>query len=89
MEKNTNYIDLSLFTEVEDRPVAPSNTFIPQLDAGSVSTFGTIKDTKRANTASLSCKLSTASPATSFISAVTLDSQISIMETSFIKWKLC
>ena len=83
--KNMDYVDLSLFTEVEDRPVAPSNTFIPQLDAGSVSTFGTIRDTHQANTASLSRKRSTASSASSVISAVTLDSRISTMESSFNK----
>ena len=33
-----------VFLKFPMRPVAPSNTFIPQLDAGSVSTFGTIKD---------------------------------------------
>ena len=80
-----DYVDLTLFTEVEDHPFAPSNTFIPQLDAGSASTFGNIRDTHQAKTASLSRKRSTASSASSVISAVTLDSQISTMESSFNK----
>ena len=85
MEKHMDYVDLSLITDVADRPVAPSNTFIPQLDAGSVSTFGTIKDAHQEKTPSLSRKRSTVSSTRSVISAVTLDSRISTMESSFNK----
>ena len=80
-----DYVDLTLLTETEDRPPGPSNTFIPQLDVGSVSTFGTVKDNNKAYRTSLSRKTSSASPTTSVMSAVTLDSRISTMETSFKK----
>ena len=40
-----DYVELTLVTEAEDHPIAPSNTFISQLNSGTVSTFGTIKDT--------------------------------------------
>ena len=82
-----DYVDLTLVTETDKRPSATSNTFIPQLDAGSVSTFGTVKDEKQTYSASLSRQLSTTSPTTSVMSGVTLDSQIPTMENSFKEMK--
>ena len=69
-----DYVDLTLVTEIDERPSVTSKTFIPQLDAGSVSTFGTVKDKKQTYSASLSRKISTTSPTTLVMSGVTLDS---------------
>ena len=85
--ENMDYVDLTLVKETYERPSATSNTFIPQLDAGSVSTFGTVKDNKQTYSASLSRKISTTSLTTSVMSGVTLDSRISTMENSFKEMK--
>ena len=71
---NMDYLDLTTLAEVEDCHHASSNTFITQLDAGSVSTFGTVKDPLRAKSAYLSRKQSANRTASTVISEMTLDS---------------
>ena len=82
---NLDYIDLTVLDDVDNRPPAPSNTFIPQLDNESVSTFGTIK-TNNNPTASLSRKRSS-NTVVSEMTIDTLDSRVSNMEMSFTEMK--
>ena len=41
-----DYVDLTLLQDEPEHPNAPSDTFIPQLDDTSISTFGTVKSNK-------------------------------------------
>ena len=72
-----------LMTETE-RPneAIASNTFIPQLDTNSVSTFGTVKDTTP-RTAGLTNTQVIDVDEKSALSGITLDSRISVMEQEF------
>ena len=77
------FIDMSLLATPADHPTIPipSDTFIPQLDSQSVSTFGTIK-TPRPSTVSASTPTTNLdNDSGTVISAITMDSRISTLES--------
>ena len=83
-----DYVDLSIIKDDEpDRPVAASNTFIPQLDNASISTFGTVKSSpKKRATASLP-RTDSSHTIVSEMTMETLGSRVSMMETNFGEMK--
>ena len=90
---NMEYVDLTMLATIDERPDAlrPSNTFIPDLDNGSISTFGTVK-TKKKQSPSLSRKRSTdnvtdSSTVFSEMTIDTLGSRVTNMETDFSDMK--
>ena len=69
-----DYIDMTLFEETTERPVtAPTNTFIPQLDDDSASTFGTARD-KRIRSTGLTRSTIPDDESNTLASSVTMDS---------------
>ena len=93
LEKGSNmeYVDLTMLATIDERPDphAPSNTFIPNLDSGSISTFGTVK-TKKKQLPSLSRTRSTDTDSSTVFAEVTLDtlgSRVTNMETDFSDMK--
>ena len=81
-----DYVDITHLTTPTERPtiVAASDTFIPQLDTASVSTFGTISPTARLEVASpVSHDSSLNHDNGTVVSAITVDSRFSSLETSF------
>ena len=90
---NMEYIDLTILAPIDERPesLRPSNTFIPDLDNGSISTFGTV-NTKKKKSPSLSRKHSTdtITDSSTVFSEMTLDtlgSRVTNMETDFSDMK--
>ena len=83
------FVDISLLTDSSERPInpAPSNTFIPQIDEQSVSTFGTITPCKLSPNSSNKQTTTTLSPSSSddntIMSEMTLDSRVSKIESKF------
>ena len=82
--ENLDYVDMTLLMTETERPneAIASNTFIPQLDTNSVSTFGTVKDTTP-KTAGLTNTQVIDVDEKSALSGITLDSRISVMEQEF------
>ena len=87
------YVDLTMLATIDERPesLRPPNTFIPDLDNGSISTFGTVK-TKKKQSPSLSRKRSTdnvtdSSTVFSEMTIDTLGSRVTNMETDFSDMK--
>ena len=82
--ENLDYVDMTLLLTETERPneAIASNTFIPQLDTNSVSTFGTVKDTTP-RTAGLTNTQVIDVDEKSALSGITLDSRISVMEQEF------
>ena len=80
-----DYVDISLITVIPERPIAipPSDTFIPNMDTESVSTFGTVKPPAKLSTASLSQPSPAPEDVGTVISAMTIDTRVSNMETRF------
>ena len=84
------YVDISLLTDSSERPLAssPSDTFIPQIDAQSVSTFGTTTPCKLSPDSRNGHTTATLSPTSSddnhtLVSEMTLDSRVSKIESKF------
>ena len=75
---------MSLVTQEPTRPseATTSDTFIPQLDTNTVSTFGTVKDTTT-RTIGLTRTQEDDADDKSILSRITLDSRMSKMETEF------
>ena len=82
--EDLDYVDMSLITEQITRPseATTSNTFIPQLDTNTVSTFGTVKD-RTTRTIGLSRSQDVNTDNKSILSGITLDSRMSKMESEF------
>ena len=82
--EDLDYVDMSLITEQITRPSAAttSNTFIPQLDTNTVSTFGTVKD-RTTRTIGLTRSQEVDADDKSILSGITLDSRMSKMESEF------
>lgn len=83
------FVDISLITNASsDRPssAAPSNTFIPQLDSNSVSTFGTMSPerVKKPNV-SISPTSTTENDTTTVVSGMTMETKMSHLESRFDK----
>ena len=81
-----DYVDITHLTTPTESPtiVAASDTFIPQLDTASVYTFGTISPTARLEVASpVSHDSSLTHDYGTIVSATTVDSRLSSLETSF------
>jgi len=79
-----DYVDISLITTEDIRPgeAVASNTFIPELDTNTVSTFGTVKD-KNTKAIGLSKTPIIDVDEKSTLSGITLDSRMSKMEEEF------
>ena len=79
-----DYVDISLITQETVRPsdTKASDTFIPQLDTNTVSTFGTVKE-KAKKAAGLSKTHDVDTDDKSILSGITLDSRMSKMEVEF------
>ena len=77
-------MDISLITQETERPsdAIASDTFIPELDTNTVSTFGTVKE-KTAKTTRLSKNHGVDADDKSTLSGITLDSRMSKMEVEF------
>ena len=73
--KDLDYVDISLITQETARPsdASASDTFIPQLDTNTVSTFGTVKE-KNTKTHDVDVDDK------SILSGITLDSCMSKMD---------
>ena len=79
-----DYVDISLITKEDTRPgdVDASNTFIPELDTNTVSTFGTVKN-KNTEAIGLSKTPITDVDDKFILSGIMLDSRMSKMEEEF------
>ena len=79
-----DYVDISLITNEDIRPseAVTTETFIPELDNNSVSTFGTVKD-KNTEAKRLSKTPNMDVDEISTLSGITLDSRMSKMEEVF------
>ena len=82
--EDLDYVDISLITQETVRPsdAIASDTFIPQLDTNTVSTFGTVKE-KNTKTVGLSKTHDVDIDDKSILSGITLDSRMSKMEVEF------
>jgi len=82
--EDLDYVDISLITQETERPsdAITSDTFIPELDTNTVSTFGTVKE-KTAKTTRLSKNHGVDADDKSTLSGITLDSRMSKMEVEF------
>ena len=82
--EDLDYVDISLITQETVRPsdAIASDTFIPQLDTNTVSTFGTVKE-KTTKTTGLSKTHDVDADDKSTLSGITLDSRMSKMEVEF------
>ena len=81
-----DYVDMTLLEETTTRPVAAKNTFIPQLDDNSVSTFGTVKD-KKTRSMGLTRSTTPNDDSNTLASSVTMDSRMSVIEHDFLGMK--
>ena len=87
------YVDLTILNTIEERPdpLQPSNTFIPDMDNGSVSTFGTVKTRKNQPTSlSRLPSTDTATDSLTVYSEMTLDtlgSSVTKLESDFSDMK--
>ena len=81
------FVDISLLTNETDRPAtAPSDTFVPQLDTTSVSTFGTLSPSRpQKSSATISPPSSPDTENKSVVSAMTMETKMSHLETRFDK----
>ena len=82
--EDLDWVDISLITQETSRPsdAITSDTFIPQLDTNTVSTFGTVKE-KPTKTAGLLKTQDADTDDKSILSGITLDSRMSKMEVEF------
>ena len=84
-----DYVDISLITSAStDRPssATPSNTFVPQLDSTSVSTFGTVSPERNTKPkVSISPTSTTENDTTTIVSGMTMETKMSHLETRFDK----
>ena len=81
--EDLDYVDMTLITQENARPSDTiSDTFIPQLDTNTISTFGTVKE-KIKRTAGLSKTHDVNIDDKSILSGITLDSRMSKMEEEF------
>ena len=79
--ENLDYVDMTLLMTETERPneAIASNTFIPQLDTKSVSTFGTVKDTTPRTSGLTNTQVIDVDEKSALL-GITLDSLISVME---------
>ena len=79
------YVNISLITLTVKRPppIFPSDILIPHLDTDSVSTFDMIKPSATPRVASISQPPQVYEDGATVISAMTMDNQVSHMETRF------
>ena len=82
--EDLDWVDISLITQETSRPsdAITSDTFIPQLDTNTVSTFGTVKE-KPTKTAGFLKTQDADTDDKSILSGITLDSRMSKMEVEF------
>ena len=82
------YVDISLLKSDSERPslITPSDTFVPQLDTTSVSTFGTISPSRPPRQSpAISPLTSTDNDTTTVVSSMTMETKMSHLETRFDK----
>ena len=86
--ENLEFVDISLLTNNSERPTSaiPSDTFVPQLDTTSVSTFGTLSPARPAKQGvAISPPSSPENDGTTVMSAMTMETKMSHLETRFDK----
>ena len=82
------YVDISLLTSTNERPtsVPASDTFVPQLDTTSVSTFGTATPQRQTKaSATINTPATPDTDTTTVVSSMTMETKMSHLETRFDK----
>ena len=86
--KTLEYVDISLLTSTNERPtsVPASDTFVPQLDTTSVSTFGTATPQRQTKaSATINTPATPDTDTTTVVSSMTMETKMSHLETRFDK----
>ena len=83
--ESLEYVDILLLTNETERPAtAPSDTFVPQLDTTSVSTFGTLSPSRpQKSSATISPPTSPDTDNATTVSAMTMETKMSQLESRF------